>query len=190
VIVRDMTAADCEAVRAIYRHSVEHTTAVWNDVARSAEEQRAWFEEKQADGWPILVAVEEGAEVEKDAAAVLGYATLGPFRPQSGFRRTAEHSVHVAPAARRRGVGRALLEALLNRSEALPLWALIGVISADNVASLALHAALGFEEVGRFPGVGEKWNRRLDAVFVQKQIGSGLRPVTPRLRRASPRRSH
>ncbi|NNJ24353.1 GNAT family N-acetyltransferase [Alienimonas chondri] len=166
VTVREMTAADLEPVRLIYNSSVEHTTAVWTEETRDAAEQRAWFEEKQAAGWPILLAVDENA-----ADPVLGYATLGPFRSQPGFCRTAEHSIHVAPAARGRGVGRSLLAALIERAEALPLWGLIGVISADNAASLALHAALGFEEVGRFPGVGLKWGRRLDAVFVQKRIG-------------------
>ncbi|WP_165700649.1 GNAT family N-acetyltransferase [Alienimonas californiensis] len=159
-----MTAADLEAVRSIYNYSVEKTTAVWTEATRSDAEQRAWFAEKQAGGWPALVAV------ETDGDAVLGFATLGAFRSQPGFCRTAEHSIHVSPAARRRGVGRELLEALLVRASAMPLWAVVGVISADNVASLALHESFGFQEVGRFPGVGVKWDRRLDAVFVQKTL--------------------
>ena len=166
--VRDMTADDLEAVRAIYNHAVEKTTAVWTETTRSEEQQRAWFEEKQAAGWPVLVAVEDG---DGSGGGALGYATLGSFRSQPGFCRTAEHSVYVAPTARRRGVGRELLEALLERAEGMPLWAIVGVISADNVASLALHESLGFEQVGCLPGVGVKWDRQLDAVFVQKTLG-------------------
>ncbi|MFH5806299.1 GNAT family N-acetyltransferase [Alienimonas sp. DA493] len=157
-----MTAADLDAVRAIFNHAVEHTTAVWTETPRSDSAQRAWYEEKQAGDWPTLVA--------EAAGAVVGFAAVGPFRPQPGFRETAEHSVYVAPTAQGRGVGRALLTALLDRAPAAGLRCLIGVLSADNAASLKLHAALGFEEVGRLPGVGVKWNRRLDAVFVQRAL--------------------
>ena len=117
------------------------------------------------------------ALVAEEGGAVLGFAALGPFRPQPGFRETAEHSLYVAPAARGRGVGRALLTALLTRAAAKPARTVIGVISADNAASLALHAACGFAEVGRLPEVGVKWGRRLDAVFVMKILGS--RRATP-----------
>ena len=161
--VRDMTAADLEAVRAIFNHAVAHTTAVWTEEPRTAPEQRAWFDEKRAGGWPALIA--------EDAGEVVGFAALAPFRPQPGFRETGEHSLYVAPAAQGRGVGRALLMAILERAAGRSLRNLIGAISADNPASLALHASLGFEEVGRMPGVGVKWDRRLDAVFVQKLVG-------------------
>jgi phosphinothricin acetyltransferase len=163
VTVREMTAADSGAVRAIYNHAVEQTTAVWTEEPRTTAEQRAWFEAKRADGWPALVAEEAGA--------VVGYAALGPFRPFPGYRETAEHSLYVAPASQRRGVGRALLTALLDRAAERGQRNLIGVISADNPASLALHAGLGFREAGRLPGVGVKWSRPLDAVFVQKTPG-------------------
>ncbi len=162
VTVRDMTAADLDAALAIFNHAVAHTTAVWTEELRTPAEQRTWFDAKQADRWPTLIAEEAGD--------VRGFATLGPFRPQPGFRHTAEHSVYVAPAARGRGVARALLTALLERAAAQGLRNVIGVVSADNPASLALHAALGFAEVGRLPGVGEKWGRVLDAVFLQREV--------------------
>ena len=76
--IRDMTAADLSAVRAIFNHAVKHTTAIWTETPRTEAEQRAWFDEKTAASWPALVA-EEGGDV-------LGFAALGPFRPQPGFR--------------------------------------------------------------------------------------------------------
>ena len=160
--VRDMTAADLEAVRAIFNHAVAHTTAVWTEALRTEAEQREWFTEKQTVGWPTLVAEEAGE--------VIGFAALFPFRPQPGFRETAEHSLYVAPAAQGRGVGRTLLTATIERAADRGLRNLIGAISADNPPSLALHRSLGFTEVGRMPGVGVKWGRRLDAVFVQKML--------------------
>ena len=162
--VRDMTAADLPAVRAIFNDAVDTTTAIWSETHRTADEQAAWFAEKTAGSWPCLVAAEPGGNV-------LGYAALGPFRPQPGFRRTGEHAVYVAPAARRRGVGRALVSALLARAPGRGLRVVIAAVSGDNPGSLALHEALGFREVGRLPGVGEKWGRRLDAVLLQWDAG-------------------
>ena len=160
--VRDMTAADLPAVRAIFNDAVDRTTAIWSETHRTEAEQAVWFEEKTAGDWPCLVAAE--------GDAVLGYAALGPFRPQPGFRHTGEHAVYVAPAARRRGVGRALVSAILDRAEGRGLRVVIAAVSGDNPGSSALHEELGFREVGRLPGVGEKWGGRLDAVFLQYDI--------------------
>ena len=160
--IRDATAGDLDAIRAIFNHAVDHTTAIWTETHRTADEQAAWFEEKTAGGWPVLVAA--------DGDAVLGYAALGPFRPQPGFRRTGEHAVYVADGARGRGVGRALVTAILAAAAAKGLRVVIAAVSADNPVSLGLHVSLGFREVGRLPGVGEKWGRPLDAVFLQKEV--------------------
>ena len=164
--VRPMTAADLPAVRDIFNRAVAATTAIWTETPRTEPEQAEWFEQKRAGEWPCLVAEEGGA--------VLGYAALGPFRPQPGFRRTAEHAVYVAEAARRRGVGLALVTAIQAAAAARGLRVVIAAVSGDNPGSLALHAQLGFREVGRLPGVGEKWNRRLDAVLMQWDV-----PATP-----------
>ena len=160
--VRDMTAADLPAVRAIFNHAVDHTTAIWSETHRTEAEQAEWFAQKVAGNWPCLVAA--------DGGAVLGYAALGPFRPQPGFRHTAEHAVYVAENARRRGVGRALVAAILGRAKGRGLRVVIAAVSGDNPGSLALHGALGFREVGRLPGVGEKWGGRLDAVLLQYDV--------------------
>ena len=157
--VRPMTAADLPAVRAIFNDAVATTTAIWSETPRTGDEQAAWFAEKTAGGWPCLVAA--------DGDDVLGYAALGPFRPQPGFRRTGEHAVYVAAAARRRGVGRALVAAIQAAAVGKGGRVVIAAVSGDNPGSLALHAGLGFREVGRLPAVGEKWGRDLDAVLMQ-----------------------
>ena len=163
-----MAAADLPAVRAIFNHAVDTTTAIWSEAHRTADEQREWFEAKRADDWPCLVAA--------DGDEVLGYAALGPFRPQPGYKATAELSVYVGSAARRRGVGTALVRGLLTRAPARGLRTVIAAVSGDNPASLTLHTKLGFREVGRLPGVGEKWGRRLTMVLLQWEVDGNHAP--------------
>jgi len=79
-----------------------------------------------------------------------------------------EHSVYVNDAFHRAGIGRLLLTALIERARANGVHVLVGGIAAENAASIALHAALGFEEVARMPEVGQKFGRWLTLVFMQK----------------------
>ncbi len=113
-------------------------------------------------GFPVLVAAE--------GETVLGYASYGPFRAFEGYRQTAEHSVYVAAAARRRGVAEALLRALEADARRAGLHVMLGGIAADNAPSLRLHAKLGFTETARMPEVGQKFGRWLDLVFMQKLL--------------------
>jgi phosphinothricin acetyltransferase len=108
--------------------------------------------------------------VAEDGDKVVGYSSFGDFRPFDGYRLTVEHSVYVANSARRNGFGRALVEALFKPALSLGKAVMVGGIAADNVASLKLHADLGFIETARMPGVGIKFGRRLDLVFMQKQL--------------------
>ena len=168
--VRDMAAADLPQVRAIFNDAVANTTAIWSETPRTEAEQVEWFVQKRAGDWPCLVAA--------DGGRVLGYAALGPFRSQPGFRHTGEHAVYVAADARRRGVGRALVRAVLGRAAGRGLRVVIAAVSGDNPGSLALHEELGFREVGRLPGVGVKWGRPLDAVFLQHDVpAAGVSPA-------------
>jgi L-amino acid N-acyltransferase YncA len=160
--IAECAEAHLPGILAIYNHAVEHTTAIWNDTLVDRENRRAWWRGRVDAGFPVLVAVE--------GEQVLGYASYGPFRAFDGYRLTAEHSVYVAEAARRRGVARALMTALEERARAAGLHVLIGGIAADNEASLRLHAALGYRETGRLPQVGQKFGRWLDLVFLQKLL--------------------
>lgn len=163
-IVRDATAADLEAIRAIYNEAVANTTASYDYDPRSAEAQRLWFETKEKGGHPVLVA-EAGGQV-------LGYASYGPYRPWAGYLHSVEHSVYVDAAARGKGLGRALLAELVDRAEAQGLHVMIGGIDAANVASIALHAGLGFTECGIIREVGWKFGRWLDLLFMQKILAA------------------
>ncbi|MBS7538779.1 GNAT family N-acetyltransferase [Ancylobacter lacus] len=165
MIVRPAGEADLPSLLLIYNDAVLNSTAIWNDTPADLANRAAWLTDRRARGYPVLVAEAEGA--------VLGYASFGDFRPFEGFRISVEHSVYVAGAARGRGVGRALVEALLAPARALGKKVMIGGITAGNAASLALHARLGFVETGRLPGIGTKFGQRLDLVFVQKELDEG-----------------
>ncbi len=163
--IRDATVADLPAILAITNQAIAETTAVWNNTPATIEARTAWMRDRQGRGFPVLVA--------EDAGEVLGFASFGDFRPFEGYLHTVEHSIYVAPAAQRRGVGAALLAALVDRARATNKHAIVGGIEAGNTASLALHQRAGFVEVGRMPQVGRKFGRWLDLVFMQKMLGGG-----------------
>jgi L-amino acid N-acyltransferase YncA len=98
---------------------------------------------------------------------VIGFATYGDFRAWPGYAQTVEHSLYVAPEHQRQGTGGLLLEALVARARADRLHVMVAGIAADNAASIALHAMLGFAEVGRMPEIGRKFDRWLDLVLMQ-----------------------
>lgn len=121
-----------------------------------------WYDKRQAAGFPVLVA--------EMAAKVVGYASYGAFRKGEGYRHTVEHTVYVEAGARSRGIGRALLDALVNDAQGRGLAVMVGGVSADQPASLALHRAMGFREEGRLRHVGEKHGRSLDLVFMCRRL--------------------
>ena len=160
MIVREAEDGDLEAVRRIYNDAVAHTTAIWNEVQVDLDDRRRWAAARRALGYPVLVAIVDGE--------VAGYGSFGDFRAFDGYRHTCEHSVYVDGRFRRRGIARALVEALVERARGLGKHAMIAGIEAGNAASIALHAGLGFVEVGRLPEVGRKFDRWLDLVFLEK----------------------
>ncbi|GLK74314.1 N-acetyltransferase [Ancylobacter dichloromethanicus] len=161
-MLRDAVEADLGGILAIYNHAVLNSTAIWNDTPTDLANRVAWLRDRRAKAYPVIVA-EDGGEV-------LGYASFGDFRPFEGFRICVEHSVYVAQAARGRGLGRALVEALFEPARALGKKVMIGGVTAGNDASLALHARLGFIETARMPGIGIKFGRRLDLVLMQREL--------------------
>lgn len=164
--IRPATLADAASVQAIYAHHVAHGTGTFEEVAPTHDEMAARIAAVLDRGLPYLVAEVDGA--------VAGFAYAGPFRLRSAYRYTAEDSVYVAPAASGRGVGRALLTALVAACEAAGLRQLIAVIGdSGNAASIGVHRACGFEHAGVATGVGYKHGRFLDVVFMQRALNGG-----------------
>ena len=166
VIVRPSTDADLEAITAIYGWNVLNGLGTFEEVPPDAAEmgrRRAAF---LAKGLPYLVAEQDGV--------VLGYAYAGPFRLRAAYRYTVEDSVYVGPDAVGKGVGKALLSALIEACEALGLRQMCAVIGdSGNAASIGLHASLGFEKKGVFPDMGYKFGRWVDLVWMQRPLNGG-----------------
>jgi len=118
-------------------------------------------------GFPYLTA-ESGGEF-------LGYAYAGHYRTRPAYRVTVEDSIYIDPKAQRRGVGRALLAALIVESEKRGFRQMLAVIGdSAQTASIELHRAAGFRMVGTFESVGYKFDRWLDSVMMQCALGPGV----------------
>lgn len=159
--VRAASPADLPGILTIYNDVVASSTAIYTDQASTLDQRRAWFDDRVTRGFPVLVAVE--------GAAVLGFTSFGEFRGSwPGYAFTVEHTVLVGSGQRSRGIGTALLEALLPIAAAMGKHVIVGGIDAENEPSLRFHERLGFERVAHLRQVGRKFDRWLDLVFMQK----------------------
>lgn len=165
-VVRDATDADLVQIHAIYTHHVLHGLGSFEEVPPDLAEMRRRRDDVLARGLPYIVAIIE--------RRVAGYAYAGPYRSRSAYRYTVEDSIYVSPDFHRRGVGRALLQALIARCTALGYRQMIAVIgdSANN-GSTGLHAELGFAQVALLPAIGFKFGRWVDGVLMQRPLGEG-----------------
>jgi phosphinothricin acetyltransferase len=162
-ILRPVGEADVPAIAAILNREIAGTTATWTSIPRTEPEIAALLSARREAGYPVLVAAAEGAPA-------VAYGALGPFRPGEGYAPCAEIAVYVAPAARGRGLGSALVEGLARRARRRGLQALIACVGADNAGSLALFARQGFTEAGRLPAIGRKFGRALDLVMLLRRL--------------------
>ncbi len=165
MIIRDAITADLPGILAIYNDVIATSTAVYALVPVTLEDRAQWLKARQAQNFPVLVAV--------DADDVLGFASYGEWRGAwAGYKFTVEHSVHIAAAHRGAGIGRQLMLRLIETAQTAGLHVMIGGIDAQNTASIKFHERLGFEAVAHFHEVGFKFNRWLDLVFVQRILKS------------------
>ncbi|MFD5600415.1 GNAT family N-acetyltransferase [Leucobacter sp. NPDC058333] len=159
VHIRAAESADLEMITAIHNDAVAHTTAIWNEETVDLADRKRWFADRATAGTPVLVAV--------DDSGVLGYATYAQWRPHSGYRHTVEHSVYVRSGERGRGVGRSLLESLIEHARAAGVHVMVAAVESSNLGSIVLHKRLDFLQVGRMPQVGAKFGRWLDLTLLQ-----------------------
>jgi phosphinothricin acetyltransferase len=166
MIVRPATAADAEALAAIYGHHVLHGFGTFEEVPPSAAEMESRRAAIAARGLPYLAAEAGGR--------VLGFAYAGPFRPRAAYRYCVEDSVYIAPDAAGQGVGKAVLSAVLAQCEAMGLRQVVAVIGdSGNAASIGLHRSLGFRDAGVGRSFGFKHGRWVDIVWMQKALNGG-----------------
>ncbi len=163
------TRAHSPEILAIFNHAILHSTALYEYTARTPEFMSAWFDTKERERLPVVGAFDTDG-------SLAGFATYGSFRPLPAYRHSVEHSVYVREDRRGRGIARALLTELIAQASARELRTLIGVIDAENSASLGLHRALGFTSAGLLRSVGYKFGRWLDVELMQLTLPGPAHP--------------
>jgi L-amino acid N-acyltransferase YncA len=166
VVVRDASEQDMAVIQAIYAQEVLHGLATFEEVPPGTADMLARRASVLDLGLPYLTAEIDGR--------IVGYSYATGYRPRPAYRYTVEDSVYVAAGMQGRGIGRALLAALIARCEAGPWRQMVAVIgNSGNAGSIALHRQLGFRLVGTFEAVGFKLGRWVDTVLMQRPLGPG-----------------
>lgn len=159
ITVRHANDEDLPAMLEIYNDVILNTTAVYDYLPHSIERRREWFEEKRKHGYPVFVA--------EDKNTLVGFSSIGPFRRWDAYKFSVENSIYVSSEHRGKGIGKLLLQPLIDAAKELKFHTIVAGIDATNEASIALHKKFGFEEVAHFKEVGYKFDRWLDLKFLQ-----------------------
>lgn len=157
-------------ILAILNEAIATSTALYDYAPRAPESMAGWFRAKEAGGFPVLGAVDEGGRLQ-------GFATYGTFRAWPAYKYTVEHSVYVHKDHRGQGLGRALLSRLIAAARGQDLHVMVAGIDVDNRASIALHESLGFVHAGTLRHAGFKFGRWLDLAFYQLLLETPQHPV-------------
>ncbi|MEY2957651.1 MAG: phosphinothricin N-acetyltransferase [Actinomycetota bacterium] len=163
VDIRPATASDAPAVLEIYNREVLSSTATFDLVPRTLEQQREWLAARSG-AFTAVVAV------DRTSGAVIGFAALSPYKERAAYSTTVENSVYVHRDHTGRGVGSALMRHLVEIATESGFHSIIARIEASGTASRALHASVGFELVGIEREVGRKFGRWLGVAVMQKLL--------------------
>ncbi|SDM49050.1 phosphinothricin acetyltransferase [Oryzisolibacter propanilivorax] len=167
-LIRPSRDADLPAIAALYAHHVLHGTGTFETEPPTAAEMAARRAEVLARGLPWLVAEDQAQ------GTLLGFAYCNWFKPRPAYRFCAEDSVYVLDAARGRGIGGRLLQALAEEAEARGVRKLLAVIGdSANAGSIGVHRAAGFTQAGVLRSAGWKLGAWRDVVLMEKALGPG-----------------
>jgi phosphinothricin acetyltransferase len=164
ISLRLAEAADAPAITAIYNQGIAERSATFETVPRQIDDLLARIADTR---YPLLVATNA-------AGAVLGWAGLSGYRPRDCYAGIAEFSIYLDRAARGQGVGRRLLDGLVDAAQACGFWKLVSRIFPFNTASRRLCASCGFREVGTYEKHGQLDGRWLDVVIVERLIPANV----------------
>ncbi|HTH73612.1 MAG TPA: GNAT family N-acetyltransferase [Trinickia sp.] len=159
-----------DAILDIFNDAILNSTALYDYAPRTSQSMVKWFDAKQAGGFPVI-------GIEDEAGTLLAFGSYGAFRAWPAYKYTVEHSVYAHRDHRGKGLGRAVMQALIEAARQNDLHAMIGGIDATNSGSIALHERLGFKHVGTLPQVGFKFGRWLDLAFYQLLLDTPAKPV-------------
>ncbi|SFI89626.1 GNAT family N-acetyltransferase [Thermoflavimicrobium dichotomicum] len=162
LILRDTHETDLQAIIDIYNHAVIHTTATFDLEPQTLEQRKQWFV-KNEGRYPFIVAELEGK--------VVGFSSLSQFRSKPAYNSTAELSIYVDPECKGQGIGKQLMQEIIERAKQKKFHAIVSSIADGNVVSMKLHEKFGFQRVGSFREIGFKFDRWIDVHFYQLILG-------------------
>jgi phosphinothricin acetyltransferase len=159
VHIRSASAKDIKNITEIYNEAIRKTVATFDTEEKSLKEQIKWFN-NHGDKYPIVVAEQNGN--------VLGFASLSQYSTKCAYSNTAEISLYVLEKYQNMGIGKKLMERILFEGAKSGLHSAIARITDENDISVKLHEKFGFRHVGIYREVGNKFNRLLDVILMQK----------------------
>jgi phosphinothricin acetyltransferase len=157
--IRPYKTDDTQAILDIVNHNILHSTSLYDYNIRSYEQQKTILEEKINKNFPVIVAELDGI--------VVGFGMYSEFRFREAYQFTVEHSVYVSEDFHGNGVGKQLLQELINLVRKQKIHTMIGVIDSENQGSVVFHEKFGFKTVGVIKESGYKFDRWLDSVLMQ-----------------------
>ena len=165
-LIRPSSDADLPAITAIYAHHVLHGTGSFETEPPSVADMMARRADVLSKGLPYLVVEQDGK--------IAGFAYGNWFKPRPAYRYSVEDSIYLAPDQQSKGLGRALLAELMAGCEAVGIRKMMAIVGdSANAASVGVHLALGFEQVGKIDACGWKFGAWRDIVIMQKSLGLG-----------------
>ncbi|MDP3197798.1 GNAT family N-acetyltransferase [Tabrizicola sp.] len=159
-MIRPAEPADAKAIAALLNPWIETTAVTFNPVPKSEDDILGMIASKAAAGHAFLVAVQDGD--------LLGQASYGQFRGGEGYRTCMEHSITLAPQAKGRGIGRALMAAIEDHARVQGAHQMIAAVSGENPDGRAFHERVGYRHIATIPEAGFKFGRHIDLVLMQK----------------------
>lgn len=160
--MRPATVDDISPINAIYNFYVETSPATFDTEPTSDRWRLAWFEQRTARGLPVMVA-DAGGEIA-------GWCALSDWSPKAAYRTTKDESIYIADGFRGKGVGRALLTAILDKAQGLGVHVVMAGVVACQEPSLALHRSLGFEQSALNLHMGYKLGQWHDVAYLQRHL--------------------
>lgn len=162
--IRPYQPSDAPGIREIINDTILNTFHNYDYDPKPLEEVEALFAAKVKDGFPVLVAENDGV--------LAGYATFGKFRAKPGYDSTVEHSIYLTKDAQNQGLGAEFMSQLIDIARIQGYHVMIAGLDSENLGSYRFHARLGFREVARFPEVAFKFDKWLTLVFMQLTLNS------------------
>jgi phosphinothricin acetyltransferase len=148
------------AILDILNDAILNSTALYDYKPRPRTSMVGWFDAKEKNHYPVIGA-------ESGSGELLGFASYGSFRAWPAYKYTVEHGIYIHKDHRGRGLGRLLMQHLIDRAREQQYHVMVAGIDMENSASIALHRALGFEPAGTIRQAGFKFGRWLDLGFFQ-----------------------